>query len=607
MRLRNFTPLAIAAAVLLSMMFAPSCANTTQSPSGGAKDTIPPALYWVKPEPSAVNVPVHGTSFQFGFDEYVTIKTPANIFLSPPQKKMPKSKVKGKGISVSFEEDLLPNTTYTISLTGALADNNEGNMFPGYTYVFSTGEVIDSMMITGTVLDCSTLQPVKDATVMLYKDHSDSALFKHLPDAAAKTDDWGYFSIPYIKDTLYRLYAILDANNDNLYQSETEKVAFLDSLIRPVVVVRDTLKELQKYDVKDTLACRARHSEYTLRMFKEESSRQILKNYGRTADRAAFISFNAKDAWIDSLWIKGYKADRLITQFNLRQDSLEIWLNDRRRTPDTLHLYVNYRKTDDSTGVLTPVLEHHPLFIEGVGARKKGAAARRELKHEDTICVYKLTATPELVEQEGFDLMFNYPIIAEAFDSVKFHYLNPKQKDIQGKFTVKADTLNPRHFSLMPQEKLLPGYEYYMKVPERVFRDINGFYNDSTEVKVSLPKDEKLSTLKLSLQGVSGRLIVDLLNEKRDKVLRSYTVSASGELLFPYLKAGKYSVRITEDANGNSLIDSGELLAHKMPENVVFFTLDGGQEYLDIPESAEVEQIIDIPQLLNPTKNTEVL
>lgn len=599
-KLRNLTPFLIAVAALVPTFFMHSCANTTQSPSGGPKDTIPPALYWTKPVPGSVNIPTHGAKFEFGFDEYVKVKTATNIFLSPPQKKAPKSKIQGKSVIVWFEEDLLPNTTYTLNFTDAIADNNEGNMFPGYAYVFSTGPVIDSLMITGTVLDCNTLQPAKNATVMLYKDHSDSAVFKSRPAAAVKTDDWGYFALPYLEDTLYRIYAIKDENNDNMYQMETEQIAFIDSLIHPVTVVNDTLKELQKYDMKDTLECRARESQYTLKLFKEEPTRQFLKNHGRTAERYAFVSFMAKDAWIDSLWIKGYKADRLITQFNLRQDSLEIWINDRRPVPDTLQIYVNYRKTNDSTQVLEPVVEHYPLFIEGALPRKQrnDYNYRKNLQHEDTICVFKLEAQPDLVEQEGFSLTFTYPIIYENFDSVKFHYLNPKQKDIKGEFTVTRDTLDLRKYKLMPKEKLLPGYEYFMKVPHRAFRDINGFYSDSTEVKVSLPTDEKLSTLIVNLEGVSGRLIVDLLNEKRDKVLRTYTVSENGELVFPYLKKGKYSIRITEDVNWNSMIDTGDLLSRKMPENVNFFKMDDGQEYIDIPEAVELSQTINVPDLI---------
>lgn len=591
-------PLFAAIVIIAPSFFAHSCANTTQSPSGGDKDSIAPALYWVNPAPGATGVPTRKTKIVFGFDEYVNIKESKNIFLSPPQAKAPKSKVSGKTVVVSFEEALDSNTTYTINFTDALADVNEGNVFPGFTYVFSTGLQIDSMMLTGTVVDCNTLNPIKGATVMLYKDHSDSAVFKTRPFAACKTDDWGYFALPYLKDTLYRLYAIKDENGDNMYQAETEQIAFLDSLVRPTMVAIDTLKELQKYDPKDTLECRARTSQYELRLFKEElRGKQKLMNTGRPSPRKAYVTFQSPDVWIDSLWIKGYKADRLITQFNRKQDSLEIWINDRRPVPDTLRLFVNYRKSNDSTSVLEPVVENFKLVMEKPQQKKTGAAARMSIKHEDTICVFKLKAEPETVEQYGFDLQFDYPLIYESFDSLKFHYINPRQKDVAGSFTVEKDTLNPCHFRIFPKEKLLPGYEYYLKVPHRGFRDINGFWNDSTEVKVSLPKDEKLSTIVASMQGVDSYLIVDLLSEKRDKVLRSYTIKEDTDLVFPYLKEGKYSLRITYDLNANSLVDTGNLLEHKQPEKVVFFKLEDGSEFLELPAATELTQIVTVKEL----------
>ena len=246
---------------------------------------------------------------------------------------------------------------------------------------------------------------------------------------------------------------------------------------------------------------------------------------------------------------------------------------------------------------MEPSLEHYPLFIEGALPKKSGRAARRNLKHEDTICVYKITAEPENVEQKGFSLEFDYPIIYENFDSLKFRYINPKQKEIQSSFTIEKDTLDLRHFTIRPKEKMLPGYEYILKVPYRAFRDINGFYSDSSEVKVSLPKDDKLSTIILDMQDVKGKLIVDLLNEKRDKTLRSYVIESDTQLTFPYLKEGKYAVRITFDYNKNSMVDTGNLLEHKQPEKVVFFKFKDDEEFIDLLPSAELTQIININEL----------
>jgi hypothetical protein len=162
---------------------------------------------------------------------------------------------------------------------------------------------------------------------------------------------------------------------------------------------------------------------------------------------------------------------------------------------------------------------------------------------------------------------------------------------------VEQDSLNIRKYIVRPTEKMLPGYEYFLKVPHRKFKDINGFYNDSTEVKVTLPNDDKLSTMNLVLSNVNNKYIVDLLNEKRDKVIRSFIVNKDEVLLFPYLKAGKYSIRITEDLNENGLVDTGSLLEHRQPEKVRFYKLDDGTYLIDILEMTELEQAIDIVEM----------
>ena len=592
--MKRFLPLIFLVGACLLPLFAPSCANTTQAPSGGKKDTIPPLIIDIKPLPGAVRVPTVKASLVFSFDEYFNIKNPGNIFLSPPLQHAPKTRVRGRDLIVTFEDTLAANTTYTLNFTDAIADANEGNMFPGYTYVFSTGERIDSMMMTGTVRDCNTLAPVKGATVLLYKDLADSAVLLHRPYAAVKTDDWGFFVLPFIQDTLYRIYAIKDANNNNIYEPETETVAFIDSLIRPVLVASDTVPEILKYDMLDTLRCQARRSEHELKLFREKPTKQYIVNKVRTSERSAYLTFMAPGAWIDSLWIRGFRADQVISQFNILQDSLELWINSRRAAPDTMRIYVNYRKTD-SLGRLTPAQEivKLPLLPD---KRTYSKPVRRNIKHEDTTCVYKFSASPETVEQNGFELEFRNPIIWAQFDSVKFVSINTRQRQTRAEFTVEQDSLNLRRYILRPKDKLLPGFEYSMKLPYRAFRDINGFWSDSTVVKVSLPQDETLSSLELDLSGVDRKLIVDLLGEKRDKVLRSYVIDRDGTLNFPYLKAGRYSIRITEDGNRNSIVDTGSLLEHRQPEKVVFLDFSGS-EHLNIPASVELSQSVYVGAL----------
>lgn len=595
-KLRDILIPAVPVALILgTLIFSDSCANTTTPPSGGPKDTIPPVITELYPVPGAVNVPVNKTQLKLTFNEYVTVKDPKSLYLSPPMEKAPKYRLKGKSVVVYFEEPLDSNRTYTLDVTNAIADNNEGNMFPGYTLVFSTGEVLDSMLVTGVVQDCNTLAPIKGATVMLYKDHADSAIFLRRPDAAVKTDEWGFFSLRNIEDTLYRMYAVWDENNNNKYEPESEKIAFIDSLVKPVTVVNDSLPEVLKYDMKDTLACLSRKQEYELNLFKEITSQQMIMNKVRVGERTAYITFMSPYAQVDSLWIKGVPQDKIITQFNPVQDSLEIWVNDPAPQPDTLEIYVKYMKTD-TLGLLNSFVEQVKLANPKKTAAAK--ASRKDIKHEDTTAVFTLTADPETVEQYGFVFEFKYPLVDTAFDSLQFRYLNPKQQEFVETFTVEQDSVNLRKYIMRPNVEMLPGYEYFLKVPHRKFRDINGFYNDSSEVKVSLPNDDKLSTMLLVLTNVKNKYIVDLLNEKRDKVIRSYIVdNKDTTLTFPYLKAGKFSVRITEDLNRNGLVDTGNLLEHKQPEKVRFYKLEDDTFLIDIPEMTELEQNIDVMEM----------
>ena len=591
--LNRFFPIIPVLGILASLMFSHSCANTTTPPTGGPKDTIPPVITKIFPELNQVNVPTKKTKLEIVFDEYVKVKDPKSLFLSPPLEKSPKFKIKGKGVVVYFESDLDSNKTYTLDLTNAIADNNEGNMYPGFTLVFSTGNVIDTMMVTGLVQDCNSLKPLKGATVMLYKDHADSALFLKRPDAAVKTDEWGFFCLRNIQDTIYRMYAVIDENNNNKYDPESEKVAFIDTLVRPVTVVVDSLPELQKYDMKDTLNCLARKTEFELNVFKEKPSKQMIVNKERVGDRTAYITFMAPYAQIDSIWVRGVAPENLITQFNIVRDSLEIWVNDPKPQPDTMFLNVRYMKTD-TLGMLNPFTEEIKLLKP---KKTTGKTSSRDIKKEDTLAVFTLEAKPETVEQYGFVMEFKYPLVESAFDSLVFKSVNPRQQESIGKYTVVQDSLNLRKYTVTPSEKLQPGYEYFLKVPHRKFKDINGFYNDSTEVKVSLPKDDKLSTMFLVLTNVKNKYIVDLLNEKRDKVLRSYIVDSDQTLTFPYLKASKYSIRITEDLNRNGIVDTGILLEKKQPEKVRFYKLEDGTFLIDIPEMSEIEQTLDVAEM----------
>ena len=597
MKLTKLLPLIPASLILASLFIPGGCANTTQAPTGGPKDTIPPVITKVTPFPGSTRVDPGKVKLVFTFNEYVKIKDANGVYLSPPQEKKPKAVISGKSLVVTFESPLDSSATYTLDLTGAIADNNEGNLFPGYTLVFATGEQIDSMCVTGVVQDCNTLMPVKGATVLLYKDQADSAVFLRRPVAAAKTDDWGFFSIRNIQDTVYRVYAIRDENNNNKYDPESERIAFLDSLFRPSIIYSDSLYEFKKFDMKDTALCLARKAQLELNLFREKPHKQMIVKKERVGERTAYLTFMAPDTRIRDMRIKGLHRNKIISQFNPQKDSLELWVNDQRRMPDTLQLVIRYDKTD-TTGKLRPIDETVKLAYtkEYKAELQKKQRDTRNRRHEDTLAVMTTQADPTTIEQYGFDIEFQYPLIEAAWDSLKLRIRNPRQQETMGKVRLIKDSTNLRHFRVMPTEPFQVGYEYFLKIPHRGFRDINGFYNDSTELKVMLPTDEKLSNITLELSGVHNKYIIELLNEKRDKVIRSFIVNGDGPVVFPYLKAGSYCIRMTEDINGNNIVDTGNLLEHKQPEKVRFYKVND-KFLIKVLEKAEMVWNVDMEEL----------
>ena len=595
MKIKNLIPLVPAALILGGAFFSHSCANTTTPPTGGPKDTIPPMLVNVTPLPGSTGVPVHGTKLKFKFNEYVVVKEGKNISLSPPLSKPPKYKIVEKSLVVYFEEDLMPNTTYSLDLTGAIVDNNEGNPFPGFNLSFSTGERIDSMYLTGTVQDCSTLDPVKGATVMLYKDQSDSAIFKTRPDAAAKTDDWGYFVLRNVQDTIFRLYAIMDEDNNNMYNPETDKIAFCDSLVQPSKKIGRGIYELFKFDMKDTLSCLKRKNDYELNLFLAENAKQMITSKERTGERSFYIKFMAPYAQVQSLSTKGVR--KFFTNFNESSDSMQVWVNDLRPQPDTFFVDIKYMKTD-STGTLVSTQEKFKLGKPKELRAKAMKSSRKDIKHEDTIAVYKVTSEPENFELKGISIAFDSPLVKEAFDSIRYEVTNARQKVSKGSYTWSRDTADVRVYHLMSKTKIQKGFQYRFTIPERRFRNVDGFWNDSLVVDIKLPDDDKLSGLTLNLSNVGDtRYIIDLMNEKRDKVIRSYTISSDSVLPFPYLKEGKYCIRFTEDKNRNNRVDTGDLLEHRQPEKVRFFKLKGDNIFLNLPPATELSQDINVGNL----------
>lgn len=597
----NIIVLITIAAIIIPSFFN-SCANTSTPPSGGDKDTIPPILIEMEPPYYNINHPIEKkkSKISFKFNEYVKLNDALNnIFLSPPLSKNVKSEIRGKKVLITFDEPLDSNITYTLDLGLAIKDNNEGNQFPSFVYTFSTGKEIDSLYISGLVQDCKSLLAIKGAKVLIHKDMSDSAIFKTSPVAAAKTDIWGYFVARNLKPGSYKIYAITDENNNNKYDPDNETVAFLDSIYIPHKIMNPDSLELQYFDMKDTLNCLSRPTDITLSIFKEISDRQFIKNKGRLSQRMVFVTFGAPNAVINNFKFLDLDTSyHYITQFNDSKDSLAIWINDTRPIKDTLRFVVDYKKTDDSLKILVNDSDTSRLIIP----KKKFKEVRgKKVEVKDTVAKYTFTATPEVIDQEGMTLEFDFPLVKAPFDSLTVTAISTKQQKIPQKFTITQDTACLRKYNIKLEEKLEVGYEYVIKFPHRIFIDINGLGADSLNKKISLPNSDKLSSITLDVQGVETNYIIELTNLKRDKVFRKYHISNNSILPFNYLKSNKYCIRITRDKNKNGRFDTGNLLKKKLPEKVILYKFGNGNNsnsyMIDLPEKMDIEQTINLTEL----------
>ena len=179
-------------------------------------------------------------------------------------------------------------------------------------------------------------------------------------------------------------------------------------------------------------------------------------------------------------------------------------------------------------------------------------------------------------------------------DSIQLVETNPKGQQTVKPFTFERDTGDIRRFIVRPVDSLIMGYDYELKVPMGTFTNLLRLPNEATSAKFKVPQGEELSTLVVDLSGVQDRYIVELTDERGSNVLRSYHVDRNGPLSFPYLRAGKYMIRITCDKNRNGYADTGNLLSHKQPEVVRFYESSPGNKVLEIPESVEIEQTVDL-------------
>ena len=574
--------------LLMMVVIGYSCASMG-TPDGGPYDEMPPKFVGSSPRLHAVNV--KDKKIELEFDEFIKLEKPSEkVVVSPPQLEQPEIKVVGKKVVAQLFDTLKHATTYTIDFSDAIVDNNEGNPMGNFTYSFSTGATIDTMEVSGAVLNAEDLEPIKGIQVGLHINLNDSALNTLPFDRVSRTDSRGRFSIRGVAPGKYRIYALMDGNQNYLYDSKTETVAFSDSIIIPSMMPatrQDTLwKDTLTIDTIKTVGyTRFMPDDIILRAFKEENTRQYLSRKERDKENHFILTFSAKADTLPTL--KGLnfdEKDAFVIEANEGNDSICYWVKDSLvYQMDTLAIQVDYLYTDtlDQLVPKTDTLylankltrEQRDKLKKQEEEKKEKERKKREKKGEAPKPEPTLFLKMNVDAPSAFDinrnvvLSFDEPLA--RIDTSSIH-VSVKEDTlwVEKPFILVADSVIPRRYEILADWQ--PDREYQLKIDSTAITGLYGLHTDKVDQSFKVKKLDEYGTLFFNIRGVNQPAIVELL-DAAGKVIRQQRVTPEGTADFYYLAPNtKYYVRMFMDRNGNGKWDTGNVEKRMQPEEVYY-------------------------------------
>lgn len=579
----------IAAAVMYS------CANIG-NPSGGPIDKTPPIFMRSNPTPNAVNV--KDRKIEIFFDEIVTLKDPSiKIIVSPAQTEMPRMSALGRKVTVELVDSLLPNTTYTIDFSNSIQDNNEGNAIDNFAFAFSTGSVIDSMRVSGYVLDSRTLEPMQSVVVGLQSNLVDSAFHKEKLQRVALTNDRGQFTIRNVSPGSYHIFALKDLDRDYKFGNPTEDIAFLDSIIVPSIGSREAADTVYNdLNEIDTIMRATRPAYFPndilLSMFNEDRKSQYLANNLRVDSTRISLTFAAASDTLPSLSIVGRNdvPDQWYTlERSQTNDTLTYWIRPPHLvSADTLMVATTYLRTDTASN-----LSWGTDTLKFTFQRQK---AKKKKKNEGTdsleqIRFMELHPLANGTQEVYAPLLLQTGTPIERYSREAFHLQRKLQNDTTfypaeiKSIALRDSTLSRR--DLMLKVDWEPGAAYTLAVDSLAMTDIYGLQTKPLKVDFNVRKMEEYGNIVFNIPEVRDSAIVELLDGTDKVVLHTPVKNHRAELL--NLLPGKYYARLFIDRNGNGKYDTGNYDMHLQPEETVYYP-----GAINLKKNWDVEQTWDI-------------
>lgn len=604
--------------LLFATAFLSRCASM-MTPTGGPRDSLPPVIVTMLPDNFTTNVPtVNYGKIYIEFDEFVQIKDQQKEFFTSPQmKKKPTITMRGRGIVIQMRDTLRPNTTYALNFGSAIRDNNEGNPLYSMRYVFSTGPEIDSMVMSGYTADGYRADSVSKSFIWFYPADSvkdvaeyDSTLFNYQPAVIGRAENNGIFIAQNLKPIPYRIYAVEDKNDNQMYDPGTDQVGFIDGVWNPAEMPDFAMwyDSIRQYVSAEP--------QLYFRMFTDQAfKRQVLSESQRPKQHQAMLYFSAAHPVIRSLRFDSIPEDRVIVDpQTVGRDTIALWFNvPSAELPDTIKGQLVYLKHDtlnrlqpDTTQLklswrLIETKEQERAREKIERARKKAEAAGEEFvepKQENPF-VFNMPTSGDLNPENHLTIDFDYPLV-EADTSRMLLTRQLEDNTIEDvPIHMVHDTAMLRRWYL--RADWVPGGQYTLTIPDSVFRDVAGYANDSIVGKYTVCDPEKFATVKVRVaaRDPQMRYIVQLLDgsgtlkqERRDVV--------AGDIQFNYVPAGEIKFRIIEDRNGNGKWDTGNLVERRQPERAEMYVNAEGEDTFATKTNWEIEFTMDMDRIFAP-------
>ncbi len=588
-------------------------------PQGGPRDTLPPVVVNMTPYFGTTNFDERRIYIEF--DEYVQLKNQqAEFFTSPRMAKKPTVLIRGRGIQIDIQDTLKENITYALNFGSAIADNNEGNPLNGFRYVFSTGDELDSMIMSGYTVDAYRKDSVSKAFIFFYASEKDSialdsTVFNHEPDVIARSENNGIFVAENLKPIDYRVYAILDNNGNQTYDPGVDDIAFLDSVYNPVTmpgfnVWYDTTRSYVTAD-----------PQLYFRLFRDEAfKRQYLSSQSRPLQHKVVLTFGAPYPQIDTLRFDGIDPGAVITEYlKPTRDSVALWFDlPSDLIPDTLKGRLSYLR-HDSINRLEPYGQDLRLGWKAFESREeererlarekereKAIAEGREPEKEPNPFRVSVEAANPLNPENNISLTFDYPLV--SLDTARISLIRTEEENrYRVRYTLEQDTMNIRRYTL--RAPWADGQDYELTIPEGTFVNIAGESNDTLRSTFAVMDRDKYATLVINLKGKTpdSQYVLELLDQSGGRIIREVPNATTGRYVFRYLEAGAVRLRIVEDMNRNGVWDRGDLVNRIQPERVEMFLLGNGDEEIPTKTGWEDEYTVDCEVIFAPVTMRSVM